>query len=304
MDDLVDHWDAPPRRETRRRGRVALVRALRRGVPHVIGAALVASSAMLVAGQLFSAYRTVWPSDGSRQFRPLDFDTAGKVGQVIAQPFSSVPVLVVCLPLLVLAGLAYLPPRGRPPVASPLRLIALLISVVVMLVGLVLLVATAAWTIVTRGEVINGTQGGMYISVDPVVTLLTRGGDGLATAVLGAVAGWLLWTRSTDVTPADTAAGRETGIEVGDVGRAAPTPPAEAAEAAVLADPAYRLGSAMPGSPAPFVTRGASEPSSQHTDPTVFRRPSARPDRGAEPTPEDDDATSADPARPFRRPVR
>jgi hypothetical protein len=311
-DDLVDSWAAPPRRETGRGGRggrVALTRAVERWMPRVIGPGLVAASTMLVAGQLLSAYRMVWPTDSSGQFQ-LGTDSAIRVAQLVAAPFSAVPVLIASLPLLVLAGIVHLPAGSGLRIGPRLRVASVIIAMAITLVGAALLIGTAAWTLTTHGVVGSGTDNMGFFVVDPVSTFLSRGSDGLATAVLAGVVGWLLWTRSTAVPPAATAgagevvAAGEVEAATDGVTTAAPMPPPEAAEAAVLADPAYRLGSVVPGSSAPFVTRGASEPSWQHTDPTVFRRPAARPDPGPESTPEDDAAVAADPAGLFRRPVR
>lgn len=305
-DDLVDSWAAPPRRETGRGGRggrVALTRAVERWMPRVIGPGLVAASTMLVAGQLLSAYRMVWPTDSSGQFQ-LGTDSAIRVAQLVAAPFSAVPVLIASLPLLVLAGIVHLPAGSGLRIGPRLRVASVIIAMAITLVGAALLIGTAAWTLTTHGVVGSGTDNMGFFVVDPVSTFLSRGSDGLATAVLAGVAGWLLWTRSTAVPPAATADAGEAHAEANGVGSAAPTPPAEGVEPMPPADPAYRLGSVVPGSPAPFVTRGASEPSWQHTDPTVFRRPAARAELGPEPTPEDDAVTSADPAGLFRRPVR
>lgn len=299
-EDLVDDW-AAPRRATESGGvRAALVRALERSMPRAVGPALVAASAVLIGGQLFSAYRMVWPSDSSGQFQQGTDDLSMKLAYVIGSSFTA-PLITTSLPVLVLAGLARLPVGGGLPVGPALRLAARVIASLVTLVGVVLFVGAAAWTLITHGEVGSQTDGMGLFAVDPVSTFLTRGGDGLATAVLAGVAGWLLWTTSADLPVLETVAGGE-AVE-GDVVTATPTPLPNETRSTNLADPAHRLGSAVPGDPAPFVTRGATEPQWHQTDPAVFRRPSGRGDANLEPLPDDAEPASTDPALLYRRPV-
>lgn len=314
--DRVDDWEIPPptpaHGESRGgRTRATLAALLERGWRTAVGPSLLAASVMLVAGQLFTAYRTLRPAPGEDQMAYLPDDLSSRVGFLLSYSDVAAPVLLACLPLLVLAGLAHLPGSGGPPVLPALRRAAGVTAFALSFVGVVILVVTALWTVVTRGKVTNPTDGSVQIMVDPVATFLTGGSRGLATLVLAGVAASLLWPRSsapvapvapvvpgTQVVPgAHVAQGAETGPS-------APVPDSSATPA--TASPPL-LATASPAAVPPPVADPepvSSEPVMPGGDPAVFRRP----DASVRPTPvaaaahvEDPEP---DPVNLFQRPRR
>lgn len=256
--DLTDDGAGPSDRPARDGGsgteRAGATFAQRRSavVDHVAGPALVTASALLIAGQLFAAYRLVWPAVPG-QFQPDVISM--KIGFLVASPIATpTPISLASLPVLVLGGLLHLRSGNRVSIEAAWRRAGSVVALTVAVIGVLVLVGAAAWALITRGTVGSDTQYSGALTVDPVVVFLQRGSDGLAAAVLAGLAGWLLWKWSPP-TPSDslTQAATFTGKGTDEVDEFSPATP--------------------PPAPTSPPTPGSTSDPHAVVDPTLFSRP-------------------------------
>lgn len=316
--ETMRDWESAPPGEPVGRLRALLVRQVDLWVVAALSPALAASAAVLLVAQLFSAYRTVWPADVAQaNFVPYVGPLSIRVGYLISAP-STFPVLVAALPLVVLAVLAHVRPGGAVLVVPVVRRAGTLIASATALVGMLLLFGMAVGTLITRGVIGDPLRPDVpYVTFDPVVTFLVRGGDGLATAALAGTACWLLLRPPTTPPQAsgDVAQGGVAAV-------VAPPSTSQSSDPALASPPGTAPAPTLAQAPAPVsgehaLTAAPPPPPRPTVDPAIFRRPSdtayaivgrplaatgsGAPETAGQPA---ESSAAPDPALLFRRPSR